>query len=323
MKVRVIGAGVAGLCTAVSLAEDGHRVELVEQGPGLGSHSCSWFAGGMLAPWCELESCEASIAIQGVRAIDWWAARVSGIQRNGSLVLAQPRDRVELDRFARRTRHFEWVDADRIAALEPALAGRYSRGLFFPDEAHVNPRQALQDLLDRFVRLGGEVFFNTDADDLSEATDRIIDCRGLAGRQRLRDLRGVRGEMLMLYSAEIHLQRPVRMLHPRIPLYVVPHGQGRYMVGATMIETEHQSNISVRSALELLNAAWSLLPAFGEATIVETGAHARPAFADNVPLVCERNGRLHVNGMYRHGFLMAPVLAAQVAETLKIEATCQ
>ncbi len=106
----------------------------------------------------------------------------------------------------------------------------------------------------------------------------VVDCRGLAARDALPDLRGVRGEMVVVRTHDISLSRPVRLLHPRIPLYIVPRGDGVFMIGATMIESEERRAVSVRSAVELLNAAYTLHPAFGEAEIVELGADLRPAF---------------------------------------------
>jgi len=118
---------------------------------------------------------------------------------------------------------------------------------------------------------------------------------------------------------DVALARPVRMLHPRIPLYIVPRGDGLFMIGATMIESEQRGPVSVRSAVELLNAAYALHPAFGEAEIIELGADLRPAFPDNLPQV-RREGRvLHANGLFRHGFLLAPDLARQVADTIQME----
>ena len=144
--------------------------------------------------------------------------------------------------------------------------------------------------------------------------DIVVDCRGLAARDALPDLRGVRGEMIVVRSPDVSLARPVRMLHPRLPLYIVPRGDGLFMIGATMIESERRGPVSVRSAVELLNAAYALHPAFGEAEIVELGADLRPAFPDNLPQV-RRTGRvLHANGLYRHGFLLAPALARRVAD---------
>ena len=80
------------------------------------------------------------------------------------------------------------------------------------------------------------------------------------------------------------------------------------MIGATSIERE-DDGVSVRSALELLSAAYAVHPAFGEARIVEIGSGLRPAFPDNLPRIAIDNQRIAVNGLYRHGFLLAPALA--------------
>ena len=113
------------------------------------------------------------------------------------------------------------------------------------------------------------------------------------------------------------MARPVRLLHPRHPLYVVPWGDGLFMVGATVIESEDAGPVSVRSALELLGSAYALHPAFGEAEIVDMGAGVRPSFPDNVPKIVARGRTLHVNGLYRHGFLLAPALAELAAGYLE------
>lgn len=315
-SVIVVGAGVAGLACALELSERGFAVEVVERGRALGEASCSWMAGGMLAPWCERATTEPEVAEWGAQSIAWWAERFPGTVRRGSLVVAQARDAPDLVRFASRTERFEWVDAERIAVLEPALAGRFRRALFFPDEAHLDPRLALAALAETLKRRGVAIRFGVALEPKDADAECVVDCRGYAARGLLPDLRGVRGEMIVVHSAEIALARPVRMLHPRLPLYIVPRNDGRFMIGATMIESERRGSPSVRSLLELLNAAYALHPAFGEAEIVEMGADLRPAFPDNLPHV-RRIGRvLSANGLFRHGFLLAPALARQVADAL-------
>jgi glycine oxidase len=146
--------------------------------------------------------------------------------------------------------------------------------------------------------------------------DLVIDCRGLAAKDDLPNLRGVRGERIVVKSREIALSRPIRLLHPRFPLYVVPWGNGVYLIGATEIESEETGPITLRSALDLLSAAYALDPAFAEAEIVLQGAGARPAFPDNRPRIILRGRYIYVNGLYRHGFLLAPVLAELMADFL-------
>jgi len=316
MRVTVTGAGVAGLSCALELAEHGASVEVLERAPALPGAGCSWFAGGMLAPWCELESAGPLVARLGEEGIEWWRRRFPATAGQGTLVVAHGRDAGELTQFARRTTRFETLDAAAVASLEPELAGRFRTALYFASEAHLDPRAALGALLARCEALGVSVRFGADADVDAGAGGERIDCSGFSARRVLPDLRGVRGEMLLLRAPDVTLSRPVRLLHPRLPVYVVPRGDGVYMVGATMIESDAERRISARSLLELLSAAYALHPAFGEAEILETGTGLRPAFADNLPRLRRADGVLYVNGLYRHGFLLAPALARRAAEAL-------
>jgi glycine oxidase len=323
MQVTVIGAGVAGLACAVELAERGVDVEVLERGDKLGSNGCSWFAGGMLAPWCELESAEPLVVRLGTESMAWWRERVPSAVFNGSMVVAHGRDSGELANFGRRTEHFEWIDGERVGALEPDLKGRFNKALFFKDEGHLDPRKALAALAKRLDELQVPVRYGVVAAMSAPAcwgapstTRQVIDCTGLDARGTLTDLRGVKGEMLVLRQREISLSRSVRVLHPRIPIYIVPRADGLFMVGATMIESDQPTRISARSMLELLSAAYALHPAFGEAEIVEIGTGVRPAFPDNLPRIRWVGDTLYVNGLYRHGFLLAPALARRVAGIL-------
>ena len=275
----------------------------------------------MLAPWCERENAEPLIARLGEESIAWWAERVAGTVRRGTLVVAHGRDAAELNAFARKTERFERVDAARIAALEPDLDGRFRHGLYFESEAHLDPRAALGALAARLsalsvpVRFGAQ--FPTEWTRDSYPRERaVIDCRGFAARDILQDLRGVRGERILLRQPELSFTRPVRILHPRVPAYIVPRGDGLFMVGATTIESDEPTRVTARSTLELLGAAYALHPAFGEAEIVEFGAGVRPAFPDNLPRIRARDGVLYINGLYRHGFLLAPALARIAADAV-------
>ena len=317
-RVLVIGGGVAGLCCATTLAERGAHVTLLERSPELGGNA-SWLAGGMLAPFCEGESAPQSVVELGQGAIDWWDTRAPGVTREGTLVVAPPRDSGEIDRFATRTKAHAPVDEAGIAELEPNLAGRFRKGLFFADEGHLDPRVALAALTERLRAQGGEIRFGVDGEALGDARV-LIDCRGWAAREALPELRGVRGEMMRIRSREVTLTRAVRFLHPRIPLYIVPRGGGVFMIGATMIESESRAGASVRSTLEMLSAAYALHPAFAEAEILEVNADLRPAFADNLPAVRRIGSRTHfVNGLFRHGFLLAPAMARQVADLVEMD----
>jgi glycine oxidase len=249
-----------------------------------------------------------------------WKETYPGVIFNGTLVVAGTRDRADIERYARMTEGFDRLDAAGVDALEPGLEGRFAAGLHYPAEGHVEPREAMRFLLDAARTAGVDIATGAawaGRGENTPDTDIVVDCRGLGARGELAALRGVRGERLIVRSREVTLRRPVRLLHPRHPLYIVPWSEGRFMIGATVIESEDAGPITVRSALELLGTAYAVHPALAEAEILDAGAGVRPAFADNVPKIVVRGRTLFVNGLYRHGFLMAPVLAQQVAQHLE------
>lgn len=309
-SVNIIGAGIAGSWQALLFARAGYDVTLHERGDAAMMQATSHFAGGMLAPWCEREGSEPVITRLGIRSLDLWREYVPDTPFNGSLVVSHPRDRSDFERFARLTTDHTRLDTDGIAELEPSLDGRFREALFFPGEGHVEPRSVLPELHAKLTAAGGTIKFGSDCepDDLTGENSIVIDCRGLSARDRHPDLRGVKGEMIVIETPDVQLSRPVRFLHPRWTLYVIPRDGNRFMLGATSIESE-DTGVSVRSALELLSAAYSVHPAFGEARILEFGAGLRPAFPDNLPRIAVEATRISVNGLYRHGFLLAPALA--------------
>src|SRR6201995_4953771 len=304
--VSIIGAGISGAWHALLFTQAGHAVTVHERSDGGMTESTSHFAGGMLAPWCEAESSEPVIGRLGTRSLDLWRQHFPETPFKGFLVVAHPRDRADFERFAKLTSNHRRLDAATLRELEPALEG-FRDALFYPDEGHVEPRRVLPELHAGIAQAGGTIEFGSDAsaDDLDGI---VIDCRGLAARDTERELRGVKGEMIVVETSEVDLARPVRLIHPRFPLYVIPRGDGRFMLGATSIESE-DNGVSVRSALELLGAAYAVHPAFAEARIVEFGSGLRPAYPDNLPRISIEQQRITVNGLYRHGFLLAPALA--------------
>lgn len=324
LSVTVVGAGILGLWQAYELARRGHAVTLREAMAQDEAGAASRFAGAMLAPDCEAEAAEPIVRELGLRGVALWRSAYPGVVSRGTLVVAAGRDRAELSRFARQTQGHRWVGADEIADLEPALAGRFNEALFFSGEAHLSPRSAIEFLIAELRRLGVGLRF---ADSVPQpvrmaggAGEAVIDCRGISARSDLPELRGVRGEMAVVCATGVRLSRPVRLLHPRFPLYVVPWGQDRYMIGATMIETEDARPITVRSTFELLSSAFAIHPGLADASISELSVGIRPAFPNNVPSITVRGRHLMVNGAYRHGFLLAPVLARILADYLEVGA---
>lgn len=331
--VAVAGAGVAGLCAALACARAGADVTVFEREPFPPQDSASAIAGGMLAPYAEMEALPLSLVEAGLAGIDFWAELLGHagayVRRAGSLVLAAPGDEAMLERMAAHLAAAppgaaERVGAARIAELEPGLAGRFADGIFLPREAHLEPRGAMRAAAAALEALGGRIVDATPVEpaDLAPDYDHVVDCRGYVHALDDAAMRGVKGEIAVVESRELALSRPVRLAHPRYPLYVVPHPGGQLAIGATTIEdsTDESGRVFVRSALELLGAAYALHPCLGEAQVVSLAAGIRPAYPDNLPRITPGAGGVRAGGLYRHGYLLGPALGRAAAAAIAGEA---
>ncbi|MEL7050116.1 MAG: FAD-dependent oxidoreductase, partial [Pseudomonadota bacterium] len=220
--ILVAGAGIIGLWQAVLLLRAGFQVTLCDRCADPSASNASQYAGAMLAPWCEAEASPALVRDLGIRGLAIWQSTYPGVVTSGSLVIAPIRDRSELVRFGKRTDGFVPVDADALNELEPELEGRFHEALFFENEAHMSAHGALEFLLDHVRANGGEIRFGADdyntliaGGDNNPAYDIVIDARGLDAQDQLPDLRGVRGERVLVMSRDVRLKRPIRLLHPR------------------------------------------------------------------------------------------------------------
>ncbi|PIT70881.1 FAD-dependent oxidoreductase [Bartonella tribocorum] len=305
-NILIKGAGIAGLTVAFMLQQKGARITVsAPRHSPIGT--ASWYAGGMLAPYCERENAEQIVEDLGVQAIQWWRTTFPDlVTQKGTLVVAPTRDRRELERFSLRTHHHRTINSAEITHLEPDLAEHFNHALFYESEAHLDPRKALLALKEILIK-NGACFVDVETSETD--FDMIIDATGIARLGKDKNIRGVRGEMLLVRSRDIKLSRPIRLLHPRFPLYIVPRQDNIFMIGATMIESDFDGAISVRSMMELLNAAYTLHPAFAEAEIIESGVGIRPAYPDNFPSVYKYGNHISINGFYRHGFLLSPEMA--------------
>ena len=122
--------------------------------------------------------------------------------------------------------------------------------------------------------------------------------------------------MVRLYAPEVSLNRPVRLMHPRYPIYIVPKPNHEFVIGATEIESQSTKPMTLRSAMELLSAAYTVHSGFAEAEILEMQAGLRPSLPDNRPLVEKQGKRIVINGLYRHGYLLAPKVVEMALEQI-------
>ncbi len=307
----------------------------------------------MLSPLAELESGEPQVAALGWKSLVLWPrwlremgagdyssdTKVHFAQR-GSLLLAHGADRATAERSLARIHHHApdnppqaWTPA-QLQQHEPALA-RGLLGWHLPGEGQIHTVQAMAALAAAGQRAGVQWCWNTSVQHVQAGRlderrfDLAIDTRGLGARIAtstreaparveggVPGLRGVRGEIFWLHAPGVRLTHPLRLLHPRHRVYLVPRPGDVVVVGATEIESDDRSPVSLRSTVELLAAAHSTLPELAEARVIHSESNCRPALADNLPLLHLEPGLLRLNGLFRHGWLLAPALVDQALARL-------
>ena len=336
----ILGTGLMGRLLAVTLARQGHSVTTYDSGGPLAEHSAARAAASMLAPLAESAITEPGVVRMGQHALTRWPQLLGALstpvffQQNGTLIVWHRQDATDASRLRQqleKTRTtlpdlpaMQMLNSASMAEVEPALAQRFAQGMYLPGEGQLDNRQLLAALAHEMEQLGVTVHWNcpkNPTDIRLDSNEWLLDCRGLGARPQWPALRGVRGEVIRIHAPGVTLQRPTRLVHPRYPIYIAPKPEHVFVIGATEIESEDLSPPSVRSSLELLSAAYAVHPGFAEARILEITTQCRPTLADNLPMIRQTAPRtLEINGLYRHGYMIAP---AMLDVTLEVLATGQ
>ena len=346
--IGIAGAGLAGRTLAWRLLRAGCRVSLFDARQRDDLATASMTAAAMLSPLAELAVSDELVFDLGRRSMQLWPQWIAELaeggtepvffRQQGSLVVAHAPDQSSLAHFTGLLQHklpeacrseVQQLDAAALARYEPTLAGRFGGGLYLESEGQLANEQWMAALALEIDRLGvhwheGQAVDRVEAHSIicaggAHRVDVTVDARGVGSKAQWpsdNPLRGVRGEVLRVECAGVSLQRPVRLMHPRYQLYVVPRPDHQFVVGATELESEDTGPVTVRSVLELASALHSLHPAFGEARVLRINAALRPALDDHRPAIALREGVWHINGLYRHGYLCAPALVDDLAQKL-------
>jgi glycine oxidase len=350
-NVVVIGGGAIGLAVAWRIAQRGRTVCLLERGE-LGAGT-SHVAAGMLAPVTEADPGELALLELGLRSARAWPAFAAelraasgadpGLRRCGALVVARDGDEAaalerELALRLELGLAVERLPPSAARRLEPALAPTLRLALAVPGDHAVDPRALVLALAEAARRAGATLRTGTRAQAIrADARGRVAGVE-LAGGELLEAgevvvaagawsgaiaglppvaLRPVKGQILRLRDPEGPglLERIVRFEGG----YLVPRGDGRYVLGATMEERGFDTTVTAGGLYELLRDAGELVPGIHELVVEETAAGLRPATPDNAPLLGraeEPDGLIWATGHHRNGILLTPVTADIVAGLL-------
>jgi glycine oxidase len=325
--VAIVGGGLLGRSLAWRAARVGARVALYDVADSKGEDSAAWAAAGMIAPITEAIDADVQIASMGKHSLTVWPQWLADLpvpvfyRDSGTILLWHREDSREAvraeQRLASRVPQAGWkrLENSQLRELEPAINSRLSHAAYISGEAQIDNREFLEAVALALEEARVECHWNAFVSDHALPNAGIVvDCRGMGAKYNWHNLRGVRGEIVRLHAPDIELHHMLRLMHPRYPVYIVPRAEGRLVVGATSVESDDRSPVSVRGAMELLTSAQSVLPALAEARILEFNSQVRPAFPDNLPAIrFDRERRvLRINGLYRHGFLLTPTVVEDV-----------
>ncbi len=338
MKIAILGAGLMGRTLSFRLYQEGYNnLTLFDQDDINGKISSAYVAAGMLSPYFESVMGGINIYNLGKKSLTLWQQYLSLLDLKhlyndyGTILLATHGFSNDMDHYIKKisanvdkTDYYYKLDQFELIKIEQQLKFNYA--YFIPDEACINARQVLKGLGDYLYNKikwqhNIKVSYSSSTqnilvNDQLKGFDFVIDCRGLGSRDLQPNLRGVRGEIIRVYASEVALKHPIRLFYPRQNIYITPYSKHDYIIGATEIEAEDFSPISIKSALELLNLACVVHPGFNEARILEMNTNCRPTLNNNLPQIKAYDNFISINGLYRHGFLIAPTLAETIINYL-------
>ncbi len=349
--VAVVGAGVIGLAVGWRLAQRGRSVVVLERAAEPAGQT-SAVAAGMLAPISETLATELPLMRLGLASVNAYPDFVgelhdatgmdTGYLRCGTLLAARDADEAEALARELSLRQSLGLAAHRLRAsearrLEPALAPTLRLALDVPGDHAIDPRKLTAALARALTSAGGELRTSAAVAGLTVAGDRVTGLRladdggriaaehvviaagvwsgeidGIPEEARV-PIHPVKGQILRLHdpSGPGLLTRVVRFTGG----YLVPRGDGRYVLGATMEERGFDTTVTAGAVFELLRDGFELLPSVTELVIDELSAGLRPATPDNAPAIGPGAlAGLHwATGHFRHGVLLAPITAQIVA----------
>ncbi len=350
--VVVVGGGVIGLAIAWRCAQQGMAVTLLERDE-LGG-GASGVAAGMLGPVAEAGFGAAAgrlleLGLESARLWPEFASELAGasetasaLRGGGTLLLARDADEAAALERELAFREALGLEVMRLRPsearrLEPALAPTLRLAATVPAEQSVDPRWLLEALAVAAGAAGAELREHSPvrgllggpgrvegvevarAEAVRAATVVIAAGAWSAELESVR-IRPVKGQIMRLRdpAGPGLLERVVRFEGG----YVVPRGDGRYVLGATVEERGFDRTVTAGAAYQLLRDAAELVPGVLELEICALEAGLRPGTPDNLPVIGpgDREGLYWATGHYRNGILLAPVTARIVARALSLGA---
>lgn len=333
MKIGIVGSGIVGRLMAWHLCQRNHEIYIFTKGSTQSEDACSSIAAGMISPFAELPLLPLMWHKIGLTALKWWPKILATLPRKvhyrdqGTLVICSPCQKDLLQHYIAQIKHklpdlsIPILSESDLKKIEPALCGMI--GCYLLD-AQISPTELLGAMNDYFSKQNVTWYSFQQVHTITATTiisdkghyefDKTFDCRGMGAKNDIPTLRGVRGEIIFCHAPQVDLSHAIRLLHPRFPCYIVPHENKKFAIGASQIESESNATITMQSAVELMSQALQVHPGFHDSNVIQMQAACRPTMPNHLPCSQRQAGVIMLNGMFRHGFMLAPALTFQLIE---------
>jgi glycine oxidase len=325
VDVAIAGAGIIGLSLALELRQRGLSVTVLERGRAMSS--ASWAAGGMLA--VNDPQNPAELMPLCVRSGELYPAYLDLMESlSGMPVPLRTRRTLQETKSGGNSNRIATV-AD-IAQLAPGL-NPDGHHFVWLEEGSIDPNDLRVALPEALRAAGGKLFEATEVLGVRSADGEVlvkthqgnisagmfINCCGAWAGGEPWDgvpVEPVKGHMANVRCAPDRLRCVVRT--PGV--YLVPRGDGRVTVGATLEHVGFDEVVHEAQVSGLMEAALRLLP---EATIpspIDAWTGLRQGTPDGLPILgpAQRANCWHATGHYRDGILLAPVTARVMAQAM-------
>ncbi len=322
--VVIVGGGLIGLAVAAAAAARGATVILAsESRPGEASAA----GAGMLAPGAEsTELPRPAVARFAIAGRDLFPSYLASLREDTGIDVPLDRDGI-LDLMAEAPvqlpEHSEWLDTRALHALEPEI-GDFAGALLHKSDGSVDNVILLAALQSRVNALGSvtRIAKGARAVDVTGRRPRVTLASGerlegaalvlaagawagrLDGLPRALPVHPVRGQMLALASARLH-----HVVYGAGG-YLVPRGDGRTLVGATMESVGYDNATTVEGAAALAAIAAKISPSLADLPPLAHWAGLRPLTPDHLPILGPDPDvpfLLYACGHGRNGILLAPI----------------
>jgi glycine oxidase len=349
MKIAIVGGGSAGLFTAWYLAKMGHGAEVTLFDRGEPGHGTTWKAAGMLAPVHEIEFQELDLMRAGIASRDLYFHEVApslgeiGLRHYGSLEVGLGQDDTA---YLRRQFEFqqsqgldvEWLTGAMIQEVEPFVSKNIGQAIWSHKDTQVDNWLLVRRLVEQLRMAGvgirpnslvqdwivsGSGTVNLRVNDQSESFDKVLFALGVPSADLETKLPyqiyPVRGEMVCLETPQDDFpSTQVRIVSKVLGnAYVVPK-MDRILCGSTSEEKGLEMVNTAGGLLNILRKCHAVIPAIYEMNVQEIWSGLRPSTLNRLPILAqERDSPIfHLNGLYRHGILLGPLMGKSAAKML-------